>query len=98
MTISYAITVCNELEEITKLLDFLQTKIRKEDEIVIQFDADNTPQEVVHFLKLQNAMHNYTVVDFLLIKILHHLKTILNLIVQKIIFFKLMLMKSHMKF
>jgi len=64
MTISYAITVCNELEEITKLLDFLQTKIRKEDEIVIQFDADNTPEEVVHFLKLQNAMHNYTVVDF----------------------------------
>jgi len=64
MTISYAITVCNELEEITKLLDFLQTKIRKEDEIVIQFDADNTPEEVVHFLKLQNAMHDYTVVDF----------------------------------
>jgi glycosyltransferase involved in cell wall biosynthesis len=64
MTISYAITVCNELEEITKLLNFLQVKIRKEDEIVIQFDSDNTPEEVVHFLKLQNAMHNYTVVDF----------------------------------
>jgi len=64
MKISYAITVCNELEEITKLLNFLQTNIRKEDEIVIQFDADNTPEEVVDFLKLQNAMHNYTVVDF----------------------------------
>ena len=64
MTISYAITVCNELEEITKLLNFLQVRIRKEDEIVIQFDADNTPEEVVQFLKLQNAMHNYTVVDF----------------------------------
>ena len=64
MTISYAITVCNELEEITKLLNFLQTNIRKEDEIVIQFDTDNTPEEVVHFLKLQNAMHNYIVVDF----------------------------------
>ena len=64
MTISYAITVCNELEDITKLLNFLQVKIRKEDEIVIQFDSDNTPEEVVHFLKLQNAMHNYTVVDF----------------------------------
>lgn len=64
MKISYAITVCNELEEITKLLNFLQTNIRKEDEIVIQFDADNTPEEVVHFLKLQNAMHDYTVVDF----------------------------------
>jgi len=64
MKISYAITVCNELEEITKLLDFLQTNIREQDEIVIQFDADNTPEEVVDFLKLQNAMHNYTVVDF----------------------------------
>jgi len=64
MKISYAITVCNELEEITKLLDLLQTNIREQDEIVIQFDADNTPEEVVDFLKLQNAMHNYTVVDF----------------------------------
>ena len=29
MTISYAITVCNELEEITKLLDFYKQKLEK---------------------------------------------------------------------
>jgi len=64
MTISYAITVCNELEEITKLLDFLQTNKRKEDEVVIQFDSENTTEEVIEFLKLQNAMHDYTVIEF----------------------------------
>ena len=32
MAISAEITVCNELEEITKLVDFLSTKINKEDD------------------------------------------------------------------
>ena len=45
-TISYAITVCNELEELTKLLNFLQTNIRKEDEIVIQYDESSVTDEV----------------------------------------------------
>ena len=43
-TISYA--VCNELEELTKLLNFLQTNIRKEDEIVIQYDESSVTDEV----------------------------------------------------
>tara|TARA_R110000782_G_scaffold83781_1_gene163893 strand:- start:567 stop:1190 length:624 start_codon:yes stop_codon:yes gene_type:complete len=38
MKISYAITVCNELDEITRLLNFLLDKKRKEDEIVVLFD------------------------------------------------------------
>ena len=38
MTISYAITVHNELDELTKLLDFLNNNIREEDEIVVQYD------------------------------------------------------------
>ena len=46
MKISYAITVCNELEEITKLLNFLIEKKRKEDEIVILFDKANGSPEV----------------------------------------------------
>tara|TARA_R110002153_G_scaffold92084_2_gene223879 strand:- start:13742 stop:14365 length:624 start_codon:yes stop_codon:yes gene_type:complete len=45
MKISYAITVCNELEEVTKLLNLLLKNKRKQDEIVVLFDKKNgTPQ------------------------------------------------------
>ena len=65
MTISYAITVCNELEEITKLLNFLQTHIRKEDEIVIQYDETSVTNEVMDYLKLMDSMHeNHKVIGF----------------------------------
>ena len=33
-TVSYAITVCNELEEIVRLLNLLQQKINSDDELV----------------------------------------------------------------
>ena len=65
MNISYAITVCNELEEITKLLNFLQTNIRKEDEIVIQYDESSVTDGVMDYLKLMNSMHeNHKVIGF----------------------------------
>jgi hypothetical protein len=40
MKISYAITVCNELEEVKRLIDFLQQYKRPEDEIVILWDEN----------------------------------------------------------
>ena len=46
MKISYAITVCNELNEITRLLNFLIKAKRKEDEIVILFDKKKGTPEV----------------------------------------------------
>ena len=46
MKISYGITVCNELNEITNLLNFLIKNIRKDDEIVILFDKKNGTPEV----------------------------------------------------
>ena len=64
MKISYAITVCNELEEITKLVDFLSTKINKEDEIVIQYDEQSVTPEVLEYLNLQKIMHNHTIIGF----------------------------------
>ena len=65
MTISYAITVCNEIQEITKLLNFLQLHIRKEDEIVIQYDESSVTDEVMDYLKLMDSMHeNHKVVGF----------------------------------
>lgn len=45
MKISYAVTVCNELEEIQKLLNHLIKHIRKEDEIIILWDAENGTRE-----------------------------------------------------
>jgi len=46
MKISYAITVCNELDEVTKLLNILLKFRRKEDEVVILFDKGNGTAEV----------------------------------------------------
>ena len=69
MTISYAITVCNELEELTKLLNFLQLHIRKEDEIVIQYDETSVTDEVKDYVTLMNVMHeNHKVIGFRLNK------------------------------
>ncbi len=45
--ISYAITVCNEHEELARLLLFLQDKLRAEDEIVIQYDEDAVTIDVL---------------------------------------------------
>ena len=50
MKISYAITVCNEHEELNKLLMFLTQHKRKEDEIVVQCDKGNTTLEVYNLL------------------------------------------------
>ena len=46
MTISYAIPVCNEHEELKRLLEFLHQNIEENDEIVVQCDQGNTTHEV----------------------------------------------------
>jgi GT2 family glycosyltransferase len=51
MKISYAITVCNEFEEIQKLVNFLLLNKREEDEIIILFDYNNGTTEVLDFLR-----------------------------------------------
>ena len=50
MKISYAITVCNELEEIKRLVDFLSLHKRDEDEIVILLDHSDGKDEVYKYL------------------------------------------------
>jgi len=46
VSISYAITACNEHVELARLLELLENNIREEDEIVIQLDIDNATKEV----------------------------------------------------
>ena len=55
MKISYAIPVCNEIVQITKLLDFLETRIDKEDEIIILFDTNNGLSTVEEYLRSKSV-------------------------------------------
>jgi glycosyltransferase involved in cell wall biosynthesis len=60
MKISYAITVCNELKEITELTNFLQSRIEEEDEIIIQYDTNGVTKEVSDFLTIFGDINQQT--------------------------------------
>ena len=51
MKISYAITVCNELLEIERLLPFLIKNKREQDEIIIFYDTKNGSKSVEEYLR-----------------------------------------------
>ncbi len=52
INVTYAVTVCNELEEITRLINFLQPRIKSEDEILIQYDSDSVTKPVKDYLEI----------------------------------------------
>lgn len=79
MKISFGITVCNELTELTTLLNFLQNTISENDEIVIQYDSESVTDEVMDYLNIMEKMHNYKVVGFPLNKNFASYKNNLNL-------------------
>ena len=56
MTISYAITVCNELKEIQQLVGFLLTHKQNEDEIVILMDHNGTGEVWSYLLKIESKL------------------------------------------
>ncbi len=58
MKLSYAITVCNELKEISELLPFLIENKNIDDEIVILFDEKNGSKEVLDYLLPFNKLPN----------------------------------------
>ena len=57
INVTYAITVCNELNEITILVDFLKDRIGKEDEILIQYDEDSVTDSVKSYLTILSQLH-----------------------------------------
>ena len=57
ISISYGITVCNELTEIAVLIDTLKDKLRENDEIVIQYEEDSVTEAVSEYLKIMKNMH-----------------------------------------
>ena len=58
MKISFAITVCNELKEIKRLVPFLLEHKRPQDEIVILYDEKNGNKEILDFLLPYNKLPN----------------------------------------
>jgi len=66
MKISYAITVCNELEEVKRLINFLLSHKRTEDEIVILYDLNGSKEvydyidEVDKIVNIFVAKDNFT--------------------------------------
>ena len=68
MIISYAIPVCNEIEELKRLLDFLQSNIRKEDQIVVMVDGTNGTEEVEDYVGDFELAYS----DCIDIKIIYH--------------------------
>ena len=59
MKISYAIPVCNELVEITNLLNFLENKIDGEDEVIVLFDTNNGSKAVEQYLRAKSVNRTF---------------------------------------
>lgn len=62
MKISYAITVCNELEEVKRLIDFLQQHKRPKDEICVLLDKPKASQELI------DQLYRYSSSDWITLK------------------------------
>lgn len=59
-TISYAVTVCNEIEELKTLLPLLVANKGEEDEVVILYDEAHGHPAIVDYLMEYNSVANVT--------------------------------------
>ena len=55
MKISYAITVCNELKEVKRLISFLHQHKRSEDEICVLLDKPKASPELLYQLSVYSS-------------------------------------------
>ena len=58
INVTYAITVCNELIEITNLINFLHPRLKKDDEILVQYDSDSATSQVKDYLTILTQLHS----------------------------------------
>lgn len=56
--ITYAITVCTEIDELIRLLDVLKLNIKPQDTILVQYDSESTSKEVKDYLKTVDKMND----------------------------------------
>lgn len=57
MSITFAITVHDELVELTSLINFLLPKLLSDDEILVQYDTDSTTDAVKQYLEVIQGFH-----------------------------------------
>ena len=63
MKISYAITVCNELEEVKRLVNFLLSNKREQDEIVVLADSPKMSQELQQVLRACASINQILLIE-----------------------------------
>lgn len=63
MKISYAITVCNELEEVKRLVNFLLSSKREQDEIVVLADSPKMSQELQETLREYSSSNQILLIE-----------------------------------
>jgi len=63
MKITYGITVCDEVEEIYDLLDYLYSNIDDNDEVIILRDMDKTTDAVTKVINQQISLYTKSVFD-----------------------------------
>jgi len=63
MKISYAITVCNELEEVKRLVNFLLSNKREQDEIVVLADSPKMSQELQDTLRKYFSLNQILLIE-----------------------------------
>lgn len=69
VSISYCVTACNEHKELEKLLNILVSRMKSQDEIVIQVDSSKVTKEVLEVIaKEQNMSSKIKLVKFRLNK------------------------------
>ena len=56
--ITYAITVCTEIDELIRLLDVLKLNIKPQDTILVQYDSESSSKEVKDYLKTVDKMND----------------------------------------
>ena len=57
INVTYGITVHNELNELIKLLNFLQPRLGEDDEILIQYDESSVTDEVLNYINVLDGLH-----------------------------------------
>lgn len=63
--ISYTVSACNEHKELDKLLNYLRTSVRLEDEIVLQLDSNTVTDEVKEVARTySNRIPSLKVIEF----------------------------------